>query len=235
MVIYFKELLRDAILREGTRQHPKKTETRRIWDRQRVKIGAIHQARVKRFSSDPPFAWLRILDVYKERLGAINTEGARAEGFMGTETFKQYWIDEIHGIWEPELLVYVVKFLLARIPNLTTWTPEDYREHVKLYAERRRCTCHGAPKLFENLLDPLEDVPYRAPQHVEAWPNPPCPGVLQFYPHSSGWPVLRVPPPFNLVAKYWIYVVCSKCGYEWAIRKLMKKNDIINTGRPEHG
>ena len=55
-----------------------KSQTRRFED-PKVEAGTIHAA--KRFKSDPAFARVRIKRVWKEPLGAITDEGARAEAY----------------------------------------------------------------------------------------------------------------------------------------------------------
>lgn len=63
----------------------RKTETRRVWERQRARVGAVHQARLALFG--PPFAWLKVLDVRVEELEAIDEAGAWREGYENVTDF----------------------------------------------------------------------------------------------------------------------------------------------------
>lgn len=61
-----------------------KTQTRRIWKRVRVKVGAVHQCYTRPAWVDPPgkpFARVKILGVRKERLADISDEDCRREGY----------------------------------------------------------------------------------------------------------------------------------------------------------
>jgi len=80
MPLLFKPEFVEPILRGS------KTQTRRIWRRgPRVKPGGIYQARTKLFGK--PFALLKVTRIWKERLGDISDEDARAEGFTDRESF----------------------------------------------------------------------------------------------------------------------------------------------------
>jgi hypothetical protein len=89
----------------------RKTQTRRIWERPRAKVGAVHTAKTMLYSRDY-FALIRITVVRKERLGDISLEDVRREGYESLEAFKEEWI-RINRVWDPELEVYVVSFELA--------------------------------------------------------------------------------------------------------------------------
>ena len=94
----------------------KKTETRRLWPKgRRVKVGSIHEARLKMFEKDSTFARLRILDVSHEKLGEIDLSGAAAEGYPSVDSFIREFarINRIESAPENELLatpVWRVKF-----------------------------------------------------------------------------------------------------------------------------
>ena len=94
----------------------KKTETRRLWPKgRRVKVGSIHEARLKMFEKDSTFARLRILDVSHEKLGEIDVSGAAAEGYPSVASFIREFarINRIESAPENELLatpVWRVKF-----------------------------------------------------------------------------------------------------------------------------
>jgi len=56
---------------------------------------------------------LRILKVWKERLGDISEADARKEGCGSIEGFKQEWI-RINKVWDPNLEVTVYEFEVVR-------------------------------------------------------------------------------------------------------------------------
>jgi len=41
---------------------------------------------------------------------------------------------------------------------------------------------------------------------------------IEGYPHGDGWNVYRADG--TRIGKFWLYIVCPKCGYEWALWKL---------------
>lgn len=85
-----------------------KTETRRIWGRRRAVPGRVHKAKVKMLSKKV-FARLLILDVFPQRLGDMTEADAQAEGGY---TLARYRVEfyRINGVWDPDLVVSVVKF-----------------------------------------------------------------------------------------------------------------------------
>lgn len=88
----------------------RKTQTRRVWKRPRVRVGSIHQARTNMpWRGGEPFARIRITGLRQERLGEISFADARREGYETIFAFKQTWI-AIHGVWYAEQLVWVVDF-----------------------------------------------------------------------------------------------------------------------------
>jgi len=88
----------------------KKTQTRRIWKRPRVKVGGVYRAKTKLYSSEY-FALIRVTGLHKERLGDISDEDIKKEGYNSLEEFKQAW-ECIYGSWNPEQEVWVVEFQL---------------------------------------------------------------------------------------------------------------------------
>ncbi len=127
MVLLFRPEHEEAILLG------KKTQTRRIWKRQRVKVGSLHKAKTKLFSKDY-FAILKITGVRSERLGDISEADAQAEGGYTPETYRQKWI-EINGSWNPDQLVFVVDFVVAETQFPMSHAPaqiaeEDVRELI---------------------------------------------------------------------------------------------------------
>lgn len=85
-----------------------KTETRRTWEKPRVKIGSIQKAKT-RMISKAYFARLRILAVYQQRLGDMTEQDAYEEGGYTLEGYKQAF-QKIYGEWDENMIVYVVKF-----------------------------------------------------------------------------------------------------------------------------
>lgn len=87
-----------------------KTETRRIWKKQRVKKGSIHKAKIKMLSKEY-FALLHIDNINTEHLFDITEEGAWKEGGYTRDEFLKIW-DEINPKVLANLnpLVYVIRF-----------------------------------------------------------------------------------------------------------------------------
>jgi len=89
----------------------KKTQTRRVWDRPRVRIGGVYQCRTELFGK--PFAHIKVLAVDQVRLGDITEEDARAEGAESVEDFIEAWLN-IHRVWNPNWMVWRVKFEVVK-------------------------------------------------------------------------------------------------------------------------
>jgi hypothetical protein len=86
-----------------------KTETRRIWKKQRVKVRSIQLAKTKMLSTEY-FARLKIRYVKKQRLGAITMAEVQREGYSRKDEYLQK-VCEINKIpYDPELEVFVVGF-----------------------------------------------------------------------------------------------------------------------------
>lgn len=120
-----------------------KTETRRLWARARAKVGSLHKcysgglpiskcpncegigAIVKSWPETcpvcqgsgrlQPFATIRVLDVWQERLVDITDAGAKAEGYASRAEFMAVFgrINKLKNTQIRELVVFVVKFELA--------------------------------------------------------------------------------------------------------------------------
>jgi hypothetical protein len=93
-----------------------KTETRRLWKRQRAKVGSVHLAKLKMLSKEY-FARLQINYVFQQRLGDITDEQVRKEGYSTRdEYFKK--LCEINKMpYHPRVLdmvVWVVGFELVK-------------------------------------------------------------------------------------------------------------------------
>ena len=85
-----------------------KTQTRRTWKTARVKVGSVQLAKTQMISK-AYFARLKVLAVYQERLGDMTEQDAYDEGGYTLEGYKETF-ERIYGFYDPDLLVYVVKF-----------------------------------------------------------------------------------------------------------------------------
>lgn len=87
-----------------------KTQTRRIWKKQRCNPGSVHKAKTKMLSKEY-FADLFIVDVHKEHLLDISEKDAWCKGGYTRDQFLKIW-DKINPLHRsrsnPE--VYVVTF-----------------------------------------------------------------------------------------------------------------------------
>lgn len=79
-MILFQKWFRDQILEGG------KTETRRL-GKKRWNVGSIHMATTNRFDPAATFAQVLIQEVEEVRIGDIDDEGARREGFHDRSAF----------------------------------------------------------------------------------------------------------------------------------------------------
>jgi len=84
-----------------------KTQTARKTKDPRLQLGVIVRAQVTHFAD------LEISDVYRKKLGDFDEEDAMREGGYTLEEFKEVW-KELHGEWNPNESVYVMRFKLAR-------------------------------------------------------------------------------------------------------------------------
>lgn len=95
----------------------KKTQTRRVWKRARVRVDAIHACYTRppfaRIDPGQAFARVRITGVRTERCGDISLRDARREGYRNREAYLNAFAD-IHGISDRaarRLEVFVVDFV----------------------------------------------------------------------------------------------------------------------------
>lgn len=102
-MLLFKPQHREPIL-EG-----RKTQTRRLWKRPRVRVGAEHWATTQLFDSNAHFARVRIVALRQELLGEITTRDAKAEGYASINRFLDAFF-EINGSHGTRTLVWVVEF-----------------------------------------------------------------------------------------------------------------------------
>lgn len=84
-----------------------KTQTSRKTKDPRLQPGVIVRAQVTHFAD------LEIDTVYRKKLGDFDDEDAKREGGYTLEEFKRVWT-ELHGEWDPNESVYVIKFRLVR-------------------------------------------------------------------------------------------------------------------------
>ena len=84
-----------------------KTQTRRLWKKQRAKVGSTHQAKTTLYGV--PFTHLKIIKSYPERLGDISQKDIIKEGYITFEDYKEIWI-KLTGDWDPDLIPYVIEF-----------------------------------------------------------------------------------------------------------------------------
>lgn len=88
----------------------KKTATRRMWGRPRVKVGAVHKCKLNMFT-DEHFAKIKILSLYRQRLGDMNDQDYRKEGYS-RQGFKSIW-RKLHRQYYASTEVWVVEFMVV--------------------------------------------------------------------------------------------------------------------------
>lgn len=91
-----------------------KTQTSRKTKDPRLQKGASVRAQVTHFAD------LKITDVYRKKLGDFDDEDAKREGGYTLDEFKEVW-KRLHGEWNPNESVYVIRFRLAKVVG----DPED--------------------------------------------------------------------------------------------------------------
>lgn len=129
-MILFKEVLRHPqMILKG-----KKTQTRRIGSK-RWNVGSVHLAKTQMLSTEY-FAKILITGVREERLGDISLEDAQKEGYNTIEEYIDIWKFINKGVWDPELIVWVVDFEL----KYTDLKPGDI---VQLSSECAEYSIHG--------------------------------------------------------------------------------------------
>jgi hypothetical protein len=87
-----------------------KTATRRAWETPQVKEGGVYIASTEMFCShEEADCYIRVTDVYKQRLRDMTAEDADKEGGYSYDEFIEVWRD-INGDWRPDKEVTVVEF-----------------------------------------------------------------------------------------------------------------------------
>ncbi len=81
-----------------------------MWQKPRVKVGSIQKAKTMMISK-AYFTQLRIIAVYREKLGDMTEQDAYDEGGYTLDEYKETF-KRIYGFYDPDKIVYVVKFEL---------------------------------------------------------------------------------------------------------------------------
>lgn len=97
-----------------------KTETRRNWKRKMAKIGGVYPVQTKLFQPKAECETIKANYVFRQRLGDMSEEEANREGGYTLNEYKAEFT-RINGIWDDDLVVYVVGF--EHIPTMAA--PSD--------------------------------------------------------------------------------------------------------------
>jgi hypothetical protein len=88
-----------------------KTQTRRIWKKQRANVGAIHQIKLKMLEKKN-YGKILIKNVWKQKLLDITDKEASSEGGYTRESYIKKWFEiNPKSPKNPELFVVEFKFL----------------------------------------------------------------------------------------------------------------------------
>ena len=98
----FSKVHADAVIKNTKTQTTRKAKDPRLLKSVTVRAQVTH------------FADLEVADVYRKRLGDFDNEDAEREGGYTLDEFKEVW-ESLHGDWNPNESVYVIRFRLARI------------------------------------------------------------------------------------------------------------------------
>lgn len=90
--------------------HGQKTMTRRLSKRQ-YHVGSKQGIRSQWFQKS--IAHILITRRFKQRLGDINLEDVKKEGYSSLEEFRKVWT-EINGSWDPNIVVTVYEFQVVK-------------------------------------------------------------------------------------------------------------------------
>ena len=90
----------------------KKTATRRVWKKPRVKVGGIYKAKLKMLSKDY-FAKIKVTKLFKQPLKEMTQQDCEKEGYFEMGEFRNIWI-KINGEWNPDFLVDVIEFEVVK-------------------------------------------------------------------------------------------------------------------------
>jgi len=98
----FSKAHADAILKEIKTQTSRKAKDPRLQEGVTVRAQITH------------FADLEVTDVYRKKLGDFDDEDAKREGGYTLDEFREVW-KALHGAWNPDEAVYVIRFRLTRV------------------------------------------------------------------------------------------------------------------------
>jgi len=95
----------------------RKTQTRRDHKRARAKVGAVHQCRTTLFGE--PFAHIKILRVWQERLKDISQEDVNAEGLwpLSRQEFIEGFLEITKGKVTRESVLWCYEFECVEVPS----------------------------------------------------------------------------------------------------------------------
>lgn len=126
-MLLFKRFLIEKIL------SGEKTETRRLWDKPRVKVGTVHQIQPdlkSSFDKVPPPCKIKILAVYRERLSRITSQSVKHEGFPDGSVAN--FITKFKDINAQKAKV---KGLVPAGVSWNDWDPDLYVVRFRVYKE----------------------------------------------------------------------------------------------------
>ncbi|TET57436.1 MAG: ASCH domain-containing protein [Promethearchaeota archaeon] len=86
-----------------------KTETRRNWKKQMVKMNGIYSVQIKMFQPKIDCELIKVKYIFMQKLKDITKEQALKEGYNSIEEFKKIF-ENINGFWDDELEVFVIGF-----------------------------------------------------------------------------------------------------------------------------
>jgi ParB/RepB/Spo0J family partition protein len=98
----FSKLHADAIVKRVKSQTARKSKDPRL------QPGTVVRALVTHFAD------LEVTKVYRKRLGDFDDADAQREGGYTLDEFKQVW-KQLHGVWDPDEVVYVIQFQLVKV------------------------------------------------------------------------------------------------------------------------
>jgi len=99
----------------------KKTQTRRLWKRPRVKKGCIYQARTELFGK--PFALIKVKRLWRQRIWDMTEEEARAEGYKDWSHFLEAFV-EINKLYSMSKRGGVLVMRFPDASQIVVWAVE---------------------------------------------------------------------------------------------------------------
>jgi ParB family chromosome partitioning protein len=98
----FSKVHADAIVQGA------KSQTSRKAKDPRIRPGSLVRAQVSHFAD------LEVTEVVRKRLGDFDDDDAKREGGYTLDEFREVW-RALHGTWNPDEMVYVITFRVARV------------------------------------------------------------------------------------------------------------------------